>query len=513
MGPDLPFGNLPNELLEQVFLCSDLQTVARCKQVSKRINNLISQSTRLQYMIELALDNLDNYYSEDSALSATEERLRTLSQRREAWRSINLKAGGVFRSDVGVTSFTGTHFAWFNPPDKLNIVQLPSPFRGILEKCWCIEGIHGDRSSGQILEMTMDPEQDLLVLIYIKGTARSIHFRSLNTGVVHPCAHRPIWDITYTSYNSTDSLNIHNEYLAMYGTSPSNISVVEVFNWKTGVLVLNLNHKTACAQRFLTDRYLIIAHGRDKPTEALTLSVLDMSTFGHCAESDSVPLSSLDRICMLQFPKSHRPPADVGSDNSLQRLDPNSIYFHGHEQLLTFTFFHEYPRGSEETTVHIPISTVLTCVKNATEDRRVFPWEEWGPPGCHLFRSDQKICRSNGIFALHTEELDLKSFSSRSLKISLYDFGQRGYRKDTVDISSRRVSTGGEFFPGWRYYGLSAAFCSQNINTSLPARHQRFTVELEHDCDQLDDVWIGDNSIVITYFLESGYEYHVLLVQ
>lgn len=130
-------------------------------QVSRQLNNLIRQSTRLQYKIELAVDSLEDG---PPGGKNTSERLQSLLEHREAWRSLQFTAKQVVNAYNGCRLFTGRHLVWTDVSRKMNVTQVPSAIRGIPDKTWTIKLNKVNINSVED-GVAMDPDQNLLVLV------------------------------------------------------------------------------------------------------------------------------------------------------------------------------------------------------------------------------------------------------------------------------------------------------------------------------------------------------------
>jgi len=111
--------DVPNELLEHILWETDAQTTTRCRQVSKRFNDLISTSISLQYKIELAMACLQDGPPGEMTIS---ERLQALRTRRAAWASGKFTDDGTCNPKHRNWVFTGTHFAWMRDERRLEVM-------------------------------------------------------------------------------------------------------------------------------------------------------------------------------------------------------------------------------------------------------------------------------------------------------------------------------------------------------------------------------------------------------
>ncbi|THH27218.1 hypothetical protein EUX98_g6967 [Antrodiella citrinella] len=216
----------------------------------------------------------------------------------------------------------------------------------------------------------------------------------------------------------------------------------------------------------------------------------------------------LDTICNLHYPHKQGPlvAAQIVTDDTAPRVyKPHLPFSHGPEQLLMFFVHYE----AEEMTIFIPSSTILDCIKKATEHRKVFSWEEWGPRGSFLVQSDFLHFDICGTSVLRRELLS--DAPTKTTTVAFYDFGQRAYRKHVSDASgSPHGETETTGLVKESVYGKSAVFRSQEIKTSLPARLRHHTLELDHDLSTISEMRIGEDALMYTHDLGLTDECHIM---
>ncbi|KAG5634221.1 hypothetical protein H0H81_002829, partial [Sphagnurus paluster] len=191
---------LPVELLCHILDFLDTVDLLRCTlisgQLSKQLRKLILESSRLQYTIELEKHRMVSLLLPSAAPSYV-SRLKILRERERAWKTLswaghyNLKlppTGSVYE-------FVGGLYGNGKEDDRrvtasISFLELPSgvsvdPKDSL--KMWT-----HSMADVTIIDFTMDPSQDLLVLIAVakpdSGYVYELHLRSLSTNEPHPKA-------------------------------------------------------------------------------------------------------------------------------------------------------------------------------------------------------------------------------------------------------------------------------------------------------------------------------------
>ena len=100
-------------------------------------------------------------------------RLQSVIDRRKAWRQFAPTSERI----VPITASSRTlsarsHFGWTSGQHTLNIVQMPSTFRGIPYKSWSID-VHDvtvdfENVDDDTSEMVMCPDQNLLAIVEMR---------------------------------------------------------------------------------------------------------------------------------------------------------------------------------------------------------------------------------------------------------------------------------------------------------------------------------------------------------
>ncbi|KAG1875589.1 hypothetical protein DFJ58DRAFT_260058 [Suillus subalutaceus] len=204
---DLMLTSLPVELILKIFALLDWRTILVCREVCTFFRSIL-EGDRAQYEIELAVSGM---VDGPPSPFTTSDRLALLKERNAAWESLRwVESQDTPMMQGHIWELYGDVFAQSSTPNLLHFRQLPSKFRKIEEKTWGVAlDIH-------VRDFTMDPAQDLLVLIEeptslpnTNVTTRSIriHLRSLTTGDRHTLAPQPAILV-----HDLDAQNVRAEY-------------------------------------------------------------------------------------------------------------------------------------------------------------------------------------------------------------------------------------------------------------------------------------------------------------
>ncbi|KAJ3798225.1 hypothetical protein GGU11DRAFT_820755 [Lentinula aff. detonsa] len=188
----ISFLQLPVELICDVLQLLSVQDLLQCNLVCNRLHRTINDSSALQFTIELSRCRMNAAPTSELSFAS---RLRLLRDREYAWRTLNPKsrhqlklahsgtiyefAGGVY--GVGKEIERRTAFITF--------YDLPSVASGTQRS------IKHTFSETNVVDFTMDPAQDLLVLVSMNHDSPyvyDLHLRKLSTNEPHPLAPAPI---------------------------------------------------------------------------------------------------------------------------------------------------------------------------------------------------------------------------------------------------------------------------------------------------------------------------------
>lgn len=122
------------------------------------LKGIVDGDTSLQYIIELGAAGMEDGPTSDLAPLA---RLALLREKQSAWKTLTWKSESTYRMMIGeYWELYGGVLAQEEGGRKLVLQQLPSVIRGIEGRQWEIPDVGTD-----LVEITMDPAQDLLVLV------------------------------------------------------------------------------------------------------------------------------------------------------------------------------------------------------------------------------------------------------------------------------------------------------------------------------------------------------------
>ncbi|KAF8196166.1 hypothetical protein BJ912DRAFT_128803 [Pholiota molesta] len=147
----------PEELRIKILSFLDAVALARCSMTCKSIYETIKTSSLLAYTIQLHLNGLKS-----TRLSTSHaDLLECLLRHRQAWLSLEL--GEPITLQLPYNShgikLVGAALAYTNSEHVAEIISLPTSIN--IEKC-TIQNAGGT----SVLALTMDPTQDMIVLLY-----------------------------------------------------------------------------------------------------------------------------------------------------------------------------------------------------------------------------------------------------------------------------------------------------------------------------------------------------------
>ncbi|KAJ6595657.1 hypothetical protein DFH09DRAFT_1024464 [Mycena vulgaris] len=187
--------HLPVELLCQVLYLLDIDDLLRCGAVNRFFRSLVRESSRLQFTLELGKHRMLSLLS-PSEFPSYSSRLKLIRDRERNWRSpqqwdqlqkLALPPTGT------VYEFVGGYYANGREDENkitsgISFFELPSTDPTSADaplKTWthAMGGI-------KIVDFTMDPAQDLLVLVALAppqcDSVYQLHLRSFTTNEPHP---------------------------------------------------------------------------------------------------------------------------------------------------------------------------------------------------------------------------------------------------------------------------------------------------------------------------------------
>ncbi|KAI0064257.1 hypothetical protein BV25DRAFT_1823228 [Artomyces pyxidatus] len=243
---------LPIELICLSLSFLDMHDLITCGETCRFFHDLIADSPRLQYIIELGCHQMVPFSSPPGMSIAARRKL--LAEREERWRSIHWKgthptripgAGSIYEFVGGVYGNGHGHGDDRRVSGSITFYQLPETGADYKDKAnvpsWTLSGFDLN-----IIDFSIDPTQDLLVLVAsaIPGSKCNyqVHLRTLSTNEPHPRAPSPVLDCRrYPGPETADMwtsfrIQILDKYLAVLikDVFHTNAAFVAIWNWHAG---------------------------------------------------------------------------------------------------------------------------------------------------------------------------------------------------------------------------------------------------------------------------------------
>ncbi|KAL7415839.1 hypothetical protein BDY24DRAFT_247621 [Mrakia frigida] len=241
--------SLPSELLTKILLLLPLKSLLSISSTCTLFRSLFLDSAVLQYSFLLQFTHMKD--ADPTAMSAL-ERYNELKERDQRWRSMTWK-----KRQAVVSSDQGTLYDLLGgvlalglqaPCTTLEFSRLPTT-----------RGTSTDVPTAQftpgftIKDFTMDPSQDLLVLIEtispprvagrpVRRHSYKIHLYTLSTFQPHPLAKEQIltWPYWVSNQRSSPFISIQDDMVALHANAAEETKTeggVAIWDWKRGVLV------------------------------------------------------------------------------------------------------------------------------------------------------------------------------------------------------------------------------------------------------------------------------------
>ncbi|KAG7099024.1 hypothetical protein E1B28_000907 [Marasmius oreades] len=448
--------NLPVELCCQIFTHLDCFTLARCRQVCKKTNAVIAESSALQYTLELAITG-----NEDGKLSdlPVAEKLSALRKHQRAWDRLkwnrelrHAMAGG------GLWELFGNVLAQQDLMGGLIFRQLPSQYRRIEDKEWRVK----PDPQLKVRDFGIDPSQDLLVLVEAPrwwgqnpDHCYRIHLRTMSSCTRHPQANG---DVLVHKQESPDphlsySIQVSGEHLGiLFHSVEAGVNEIIVWNWRSGHIKTYLTGDEIRSFSFLSERHIVVAivslsPASDDFNASLLVVDFELQSGGKKAYHAALHTRS------LSLPRLSRSALPI---RFAIRCDPSPSWTPGPELHVPFHLAHsnrvyavslqvqtdDISDEDEGEDTHllvlfVPQSTLLayTDVLGKEQEQHEVDWETWGPTGTRfmefpLTQTNFTVweCYSYG------SRYVVKECSSRTngtCTVLLYDFNRRARVHDT----------------------------------------------------------------------------------
>ncbi|KAG0704338.1 hypothetical protein DFH29DRAFT_801932 [Suillus ampliporus] len=469
--------SLPVELILKILSALDWRTLLVCREVCSFFRSIVEENSA-QYDIELAVSGMMD--GPPSPLTAS-ERLALLKERNVAWESLRwVESKDIQMMQGDIWELYGGVFAQSSTPDVLHFRQLPSKYRNIEEKLWHVA------LDIQVRDFTMDPAQDLLVLIEqtnllhspnLNTTTRSIriHLRSLTTGDRHRLAPQPailVHDLDARNAHPTHTLQVCGNLLGILFMSHGSPSPdLTIWDWTTGkvILVMIRSSPEIATFAFLNSRFLLVGSVIDFETLNVRsrLCVLDMAR----SSSEKIGLAA-DYFCAFLWPEFDYWTSPLAFSI---RSDPSPVWQPNPEAQLPFSTAHgdrlfviTASLLSDGRVAYydlfVSAGTFLSHIEALpTESRqRDINWDKWGPTGTRLMQSPSRsspwVCYVFGSKVVSLVE-PTQMFAQT---LEIWDFNQLAIKRDAnvQDVIADHV---------WDTTMISSVFRDE-VETSLPYR-------------------------------------------
>ncbi|KAH9946941.1 hypothetical protein B0H21DRAFT_372592 [Amylocystis lapponica] len=371
-----------------------------CKQVSRFLSQIIDDSERLQYNIDLAIAGMVD--SPPGSLCVADRR-NMLKEHQKAWCDMQLSPQPTLSiSTLGMDSpsinkISGDVY-WQRTSTALQFVRLPSRIKGTEEKHWRIDH---DTLGFEPHGVAIDPDQDLLVLMQKHQNTHDccvdIHLLSLATGTPHPLAASKVSTLPMQYvFFANKHIEVHGDSIGWIHLVPLG-TVIQVWNWKTNNIIwVSLSRSSFCEALhkfghlpgnvfpprgelcpqffcFFNDHLVALVNFR-----RLALYAFDAHSASTCKPSRESYVVSLDLFPMI--PRAYGsyicirggPIASLDvSRPSFERRPASSLFVI--TMVVTYSPF----------LIHIPALTIQKCLTKAATDAsaRNVPWRAWGAQG------------------------------------------------------------------------------------------------------------------------------------
>ncbi|KAI5991347.1 hypothetical protein EDC04DRAFT_2911589 [Pisolithus marmoratus] len=474
---------LPLELITRILMMLDYRSLAACRQVCHLFNTSIARNSPLQYTLELGAAG-----KQDNPLSSFDfpRKLAALQRHQAAWRALQWTSAKDIPM-LHLWELYGGVLAQSDFNRTIHFRRLPSQIREIEEHSWSVSA-----SDTDLRDFTMDPAQDLLVLIARPRRGRrldarletAVHLRSLTTGDRHPLAPDPPilrHSADASVVESSLIVQVCGDRVAVHFVSHEAApSVLVVWNWKTGQKELDLGDSELRAFSFLANHYILVGGFGDGGRSA-RLYVLDPTN----CDGEPVALEDVNYRCVFLYPPCSARVTPVGfqirADPISPRVPPASsnVPFFADRDLRLLVITMCVAVGFEFASFNLFVLSraLLSSVEGLgpENDRHHFMWKDWGPRNTRLVRSPHSQAWVCFVFGTKFISLvDGESEDGEDVRmLEVWDFNAIGMRRERCQGVVDTMEVEGDPIIEWHDHDFTAVYHDaflENISTSLPYR-------------------------------------------
>ncbi|KZT01282.1 uncharacterized protein LAESUDRAFT_763877 [Laetiporus sulphureus 93-53] len=499
--------SLPEELLTLILEELDMLDVSSCAQVCHRFRQIIQSSMRIRYKIELLLSDMVDGRLHDLS---TAEKLDKLRVHQEGWRDMNLTYTWPVECAEASWAYSSGMLAQISENGSLSIYQTPSRIREIPEQPPSVRVGFAEFS---VFMFEVDYEQDLVILVEaVQVNTGDIYPRQLSKNAQpHRDAAVPRLSAPQFPDDCVCSLYVHKDLIGWLVVDfDEEISSLQVWNWRTGVLVWHLFSQSprpyATSFVFLDSRHVMCAH-------------LDrLVVYGFDPHWQSEVCGTLDKFeFAMEFPVLAEGARTLramvfAQNNSAVRPHPSlRVPFHTldtHTLLMVMMVIGRPPPHQNECAtfvIFLPASTVSSYLQRAGNHATAYPWTEWGPKNTRAIEVISQhvdwfsdVRGSKGMVAY------MEDPAMKVLTVDLYEFNQRAIHRDWKRLSEdERTRT--TAFQMKSSIIEAPEYFRDALDTSLPYRRSRTRITtmftgleaMEHDL-LMDALLIEDGVMVFS---------------
>ncbi|KAF8627363.1 hypothetical protein AX15_004428 [Amanita polypyramis BW_CC] len=340
--------NLPVELICLILSYLDVSDLVDCAILSRHFRTIIHNSSQMQYAIELAKHRLI-CVTPPSQRPSYARRLQVLREREYAWCHMRWKgryklklpfagsvydfSGGIYGNGGDETDGTTASISFLKLPsvgEESHYDQAPKP------RLWTHV-----MSDMLIFDFTMDPSQDLLVLLALASpSSKSIyelHLRTLSTNEPHPqalsskipCIPGSYQNVPLSDLNPAVTIQVVGDLVAVLFKELvlEHGAHLEIWNWKLGPKYSSTMHRIAGIDdfTFLNEESFLLVRPSERLEVYKFVPPTDCSSTPQCVVSlELPPLSSQYRYWYITM-SSNPVPGHVPRfpNPSSTKSDPN----------------------------------------------------------------------------------------------------------------------------------------------------------------------------------------------